>query len=212
MFSCLFSLNVTEYFFWQETKEFKCKLSRTLWKHLLHVIYVFNLFWTFFMRLFISIWFCREQKLGDIMEMTFGGRYVIMMMALFSIYTGLIYNEFFSVPFELFGSSAYGCRDSTCRYWICTSNLLHHLSSFSTILKIISLLYHRDDSTVGLIKVRDTYPFGVDPKWHGSRSELPFLNSLKMKMSILLGVAQMNLGIVLSYYNAKFFGNNLNIW
>lgn len=66
--------------------------------------------------------------------------------------------------------------------------------------------------TIGLIKVRDTYPFGVDPKWHGTRSELPFLNSLKMKMSILLGVAQMNLGIILSYYNAKFFRNNLNIW
>jgi V-type H+-transporting ATPase subunit a len=50
------------------------------------------------------------------MEMAFGGRYVIMMMALFSIYTGIIYNEFFSVPFELFGHSAYGCRDSSCRY------------------------------------------------------------------------------------------------
>ncbi|XP_071923443.1 V-type proton ATPase subunit a3 isoform X3 [Coffea arabica] len=125
-----------------------------------------------------------HQKLGDIMEMAFGGRYVIMMMALFSIYTGLIYNEFFSVPFELFGRSAYDCRDSSCR----------------------------DASTVGLIKVRGTYPFGVDPKWHGTRSELPFLNSLKMKMSILLGIAQMNLGIVLSYFNAKFFGNDINIW
>ncbi|KAK0575468.1 hypothetical protein LWI29_001122 [Acer saccharum] len=122
-------------------------------------------------------------KLGDILEMTFGGRYVIMMMALFSIFTGLIYNEFFSVPFELFGPSAYGCRDPSCR----------------------------DAFTIGLIKVRDTYPFGVDPKWHGTRSELPFLNSLKMKMSILLGVAQMNLGIILSYFNAKFFGNNINI-
>ena len=49
------------------------------------------------------------------MEMTFGGRYVIMMMATFSIYTGLIYNEFFSVPFELFGQSAYACRDPSCR-------------------------------------------------------------------------------------------------
>lgn len=70
---------------------------------------------------------------------------------------------------------------------------------------------HRDASTTGLVKVRATYPFGVDPKWHGTRSELPFLNSLKMKMSILLGVAQMNLGIVLSYFNAKFYGNDLNI-
>ena len=60
--------------------------------------------------------FCCKQKLGDITEMTFGGRYVIMMMALFSIYTGLVYNEFFSVPFELFGRSAYSCSDASCRY------------------------------------------------------------------------------------------------
>lgn len=125
-----------------------------------------------------------SQKLGDIFEMAFGGRYVILLMALFSIYTGFIYNEFFSVPFEIFGPSAYACRDTSCR----------------------------DATTVGLIKVRPAYQFGVDPVWHGSRSELPFLNSLKMKMSILLGVAQMNLGIFLSYFNAKFFRNSVNIW
>ncbi|KAJ7978504.1 V-type proton ATPase subunit a [Quillaja saponaria] len=125
-----------------------------------------------------------SQKLGDITEMTFGGRYVILLMSLFSIYTGLIYNEFFSVPFELFGPSAYTCRDISCR----------------------------DATTAGLIKVHRTYPFGLDPVWHGSRSELPFLNSLKMKMSILLGVAQMNLGILLSYFNALFFRNSLNTW
>ncbi|KAL4581312.1 hypothetical protein LXL04_017523 [Taraxacum kok-saghyz] len=124
------------------------------------------------------------QKLGDIMEMTFGGRYVIFLMALFSIYTGLIYNEFFSVPFELFSPSAYACRDDACS----------------------------EATTIGLIKVGDTYPFGVDPVWHGSRSELPFLNSLKMKMSILLGVAQMNLGIVLSFFNALYFNNSVNVW
>ncbi|XP_042499594.1 V-type proton ATPase subunit a2-like [Macadamia integrifolia] len=124
------------------------------------------------------------QKLGDITEMIFGGRYCIMLMALFSIYTGLIYNEFFSVSFELFGKSAYACRDTSCG----------------------------DATTIGLIKVGPTYAFGVDPEWHGSRSELPFLNSLKMKMSILIGVTQMNLGIMLSYFNAKFFGNGLNIW
>ncbi|CAN6543998.1 unnamed protein product [Malus baccata var. baccata] len=125
-----------------------------------------------------------SQKLGDIMEMAFGGRYVILLMAIFSIYTGFIYNEFFSVPFELFGVSAYACRDLSCR----------------------------DATTAGLIKVHPTYPFGLDPVWHGSRSELPFLNSLKMKMSIIIGVVQMNLGIMISYFNARFFRSNLNVW
>ncbi|KAL0686529.1 hypothetical protein Bca4012_086206 [Brassica carinata] len=125
-----------------------------------------------------------SQKLGDIMEMAFGGRYVIMMMSLFSIYTGLIYNEFFSIPYPLFAPSAYDCRDASCS----------------------------EATTIGLIKVRDTYPFGLDPVWHGTRSELPFLNSLKMKMSILLGVSQMNLGIIMSYFNARFFKSSVNIW
>lgn len=124
-----------------------------------------------------------SQKLGSFMEMLFGGRYVLLLMSLFSIYCGLIYNEFFSVPFHIFGGSAYKCRDTTCR----------------------------DAHTAGLVKYQDPYPFGVDPSWRGSRSELPFLNSLKMKMSILLGVAQMNLGIILSYFNARFFASSLDI-
>ncbi|KAL4295998.1 hypothetical protein GQ457_12G026840 [Hibiscus cannabinus] len=123
------------------------------------------------------------QKLGSFMEMLFGGRYVLLLMSLFSIYCGLIYNEFFSVPFHIFGGSAYKCRDATCS----------------------------DAHSAGLIKFRDPYPFGVDPSWRGSRSELPLLNSLKMKMSILLGVTQMNLGIILSYFNAHFFRNSLDI-
>ncbi|KAL5581175.1 hypothetical protein UlMin_013617 [Ulmus minor] len=124
-----------------------------------------------------------SQKLGSFMEMLFGGRYVLLLMSLFSIYCGLIYNEFFSVPFHIFGGSAYKCRDATCS----------------------------DAHSVGLVKFRDPYPFGVDPSWRGSRSELPFLNSLKMKMSILLGVAQMNLGIIISYFNARFFASSIDI-
>ncbi|KHG00921.1 Vacuolar proton translocating ATPase subunit [Gossypium arboreum] len=122
------------------------------------------------------------HKLGSFMAMLFEGRYVLLLMSLFSIYCGLIYNEFFSVPFHIFGGSAYKCRDATCS----------------------------DAHSAGLIKFRDPYPFGVDPSWRGSRSELPFLNSLKMKMSILLGVAQMNLGIILSYFNARFFHSSLD--
>lgn len=151
------------------------------------------------------------QKLDDITDMTFGGRYVILMMALFSIYTGLIYNEFFSVPFEIFSHSAYACRDLSCRYTNTFSSDLFSLICELTVTQS-RISFCSEATTVGLIKVRDTYPFGVDPVWHGSRSELPFLNSLKMKMSILLGVAQMNLGIILSYFNATFFRIGVNIW
>ncbi|KAK9677258.1 hypothetical protein RND81_11G131300 [Saponaria officinalis] len=124
-----------------------------------------------------------SQKLGSFMEMLFGGRYVVLLMSLFSIYCGLLYNEFFSVPFHIFGPSAYKCQDVTCS----------------------------DAQTAGLIKFQDPYPFGVDPSWRGSRTELPFLNSLKMKMSIVLGVAHMNLGIILSYFNGRFFNNSVDI-
>ncbi|GJY89411.1 V-type proton ATPase subunit A3, partial [Tanacetum coccineum] len=87
-------------------------------------------------------------------------------------------------PFELFSPSAYVCRDAACS----------------------------EATTIGLIKERDTYPFRVEPAWHGSRSELSFLNSLKMKISILLGGAQMNLGIIISFFNAIYFKNAANIW
>lgn len=76
---------------------------------------------------------------------------------------------------------------------------------------IFIIFFNSDASTIGLIKYRSPYPFGVDPTWHGSRSELPFLNSLKMKMSILLGITQMNVGIILSYFNAKYFKNSVDI-
>lgn len=54
------------------------------------------------------------------------------------------------------------------------------------------------------------YPFGVDPVWHGTKSELPFLNSMKMKMSILLGVVHMNLGIIMSWFNNLYFRDRLS--
>ena len=47
------------------------------------------------------------------------------------------------------------------------------------------------------------YPFGIDPAWHHASNELAFANSYKMKLSIILGVLQMSLGLLCSLLNCR---------
>merc|ERR1719158_1477768 len=54
------------------------------------------------------------------------------------------------------------------------------------------------------------YPFGLDPAWHGADNELLFLNSLKMKISVLMGVIQMVVGVLLRWSNAIYEGSMLD--
>lgn len=60
-----------------------------------------------------------KQQLDEIFGMCFGGRYCIVLMAVFSIFTGLIYNEFFSMPMTLFGGTrarvSWPCITGGCR-------------------------------------------------------------------------------------------------
>ena len=53
---------------------------------------------------------------------------------------------------------------------------------------------------------------GIDPGWHRSANELTFGNSYKMKLSIILGVAQMLLGLGISLANALHSRNELDVW
>jgi V-type H+-transporting ATPase subunit a len=139
-----------------------------------------------------------KKDLGDILGMMFGGRYVILLMGIFSIYTGFIYNEFFSIVTTIFGPSKFACAtdasitnpdDMKMDHTLCPSALTSGLAMTSP---------------------GRSYPFGVDPAWHGTRTELPYLNSLKMKMSIVFGITQMNLGILMSYFNQKYFADPLS--
>ena len=51
------------------------------------------------------------------------------------------------------------------------------------------------------------YPIGLDPKWYVASNELSFLNSFKMKMSVIIGVLQRILGLFLKGFNGIYFGD-----
>lgn len=129
------------------------------------------------------------NKMGEMMRTCYDGRYIILLMGVFSIYTGFIYNEFFAVPIDIFGSrwkytaeSAMACGIDNC------------------------------DTPSAVLPPLAPYPLGFDPAWKASKTGLLFFNSYKMKLSIVLGVCQMVMGIVLSYRNAKFFKSKLDVW
>ena len=121
----------------------------------------------------------REEEIGEILGYPWHGRYVLLLMALASIYCGFLYNDTFGLMADAFGS-AY------------------------------------EPPTKGESRARTgpdaVYPFGIDPAWHHAANELAFANSYKMKLSIILGVLQMCLGLFCSLLNAMHFRNVLDIW
>lgn len=158
----------------------------------------------------IMLWYEKKMlksQLSDTVQMIFGGRYIILLMGLFSVYTGFMYNEFFSMPMAIAGGTQYRCEifvpgDDPNTYLdhrdeICTKN------SSSGVY------------TTGMVKEPElegtAYPFGVDPVWHGTKTELSFLNSVKMKMSIVMGVVHMSVGIFMSLFNHLYFRDRLSL-
>ena len=48
------------------------------------------------------------------------------------------------------------------------------------------------------------YPFGQDPVWSAAVNKLTFVNSIKMKMSVIFGVLHMSFGIACKGTNMIF--------
>jgi len=145
------------------------------------------------MALFATFIILREKRmvrrqLNEFMQTCYDGRYMLLLMGLFSIYTGFIYNEAFAVPLNLFGSrwqytnaSAMACGLDNCEV---PGDVRPPLAP---------------------------YPLGFDPVWKSSQSGLVYFNSYKMKLAIVLGVSQMILGICLSYVNGHFFRDRVDV-
>lgn len=126
----------------------------------------------------------KKNVSNEIFLIMFKGRYVILMMGCFSIFTGLVYNDLFSLPFLLF-YTRWRTKD-------------HRLSD--TINGEIMLDPKRDF-------IGAPFPLGVDPIWGLSENEIAFTNAIKMKVAIILGVSQMLFGIVLNLFNHIHFKN-----
>lgn len=123
----------------------------------------------------------------ELFAMVYYGRYIALVMAIFSVYTGLIYNDVFSKSMTLF--------DSQWK-WDVHDN------------------FKEGDTVTAVLREPNgyRYPFGLDWRWHGTENDLLFSNSYKMKMSIILGWAHMTYSLCFSYINARHFKKPIDIW
>ncbi|KAF4095663.1 hypothetical protein G5714_023266 [Onychostoma macrolepis] len=132
------------------------------------------------------------RKSIQLTDMVVGGRYIILLMGMFSIYTGLIYNDCFSKSFNIFGSS-WRVRPMFQPHGPWQNETLHE--------------YHHLQLNPFVPGVYSGHPyvFGIDPVWNIASNKLSFLNSFKMKMSVILGVCHMLFGLTLSLVNFVHF-------
>uniref|UniRef100_A0A8C7N7J8 V-type proton ATPase subunit a n=1 Tax=Oncorhynchus kisutch TaxID=8019 RepID=A0A8C7N7J8_ONCKI len=140
----------------------------------------------------------RESRLvaqkndNEMFSMVFAGRYIILLMGVFSIYTGIIYNDCFSKSLNLFGSG-----------WSVRPMFDPRTLDENKVLQL-------DPAVRGVFN--GPYPIGIDPIWNIATNKLTFLNSFKMKMSVILGVIHMLFGVSLSLFNHLYFKKPLNIY
>ncbi|ORM39911.1 V-type proton ATPase subunit [Babesia sp. Xinjiang] len=131
----------------------------------------------------------KAQYSDEIALMVLNGRYMILLMGLMATYTGFIYNDFLSLPNNLFGS--------------CWERNTNHGSSASS---------GEGSHVETLVRAKGQFPvsFGLDVAWIHALNEQPMLHSFKMKFSIVVGFLQMLMGVCLKGLNAIYFRQHLD--
>ncbi|XP_063909644.1 V-type proton ATPase 116 kDa subunit a1-like [Zophobas morio] len=124
----------------------------------------------------------KKKITSEIFNIFFSGRYIILLMGIFSIYTGVLYNDFFSKAMNIFGST-----------WFVNLNREAAMEQESTTLD------PRFDYT------GSSYFMGLDPAWQFATNKIIFFNTFKMKLSIVIGVLHMMFGVCVSVINFVYF-------
>ncbi|CAH2071600.1 unnamed protein product, partial [Iphiclides podalirius] len=130
-----------------------------------------------------------KKSNNEIWNIFFAGRYIILLMGCFSMYTGLVYNDIFSKSMNIFGSTWFVPYDN------------------DTLEKNGALTLDPKDSYVDR-----PYFIGIDPIWQTADNKIIFLNSYKMKLSIIFGVVHMIFGVCMSVVNYNFFKRRYSIF
>ncbi|KAM9446196.1 V-type proton ATPase 116 kDa subunit a isoform 1-T1 [Clarias gariepinus] len=134
---------------------------------------------------------------NEFLSTFFEGRYIILLMGIFSVYTGFIYNDCFSKSLNMFGSG-----------WSVKAMFDHGPWKNDTLGSNSFLTL--DPNVTGVFN--GPYPFGIDPIWNLASNRLTFLNSYKMKMSVILGIVHMSFGVVLGVFNHLHFRRKFNLY
>ncbi|CAE7666259.1 VHA-a3 [Symbiodinium sp. CCMP2592] len=128
-----------------------------------------------------GIWLCMNAETFRFTQPSlFTARYMVVSLGFFAIFAGFMYNDFFSVGLQIFDSRY---KDAGGGNFVPTFDV-------------------KNEGGPG------PYPFGLDWAWHGASNELLYVNSLKMKLSVLFGVLQMTVGLILRWSNA-FYEKNM---
>lgn len=133
----------------------------------------------------------QSQPLNEIFAMIFGGRYLLLFMGFFAIYMGVLYNDMFGFSVELFRS---GYR------W---PELPPNGPE--------GVVFPLSPDGKPNVKPSSSVIFGVDSAWSETENKLEFYNSIKMKCSVIIGVSQMLVGVVLSLLNYQYHHDSMKI-
>ncbi|KAL8273401.1 hypothetical protein Esti_002646 [Eimeria stiedai] len=137
----------------------------------------------FLLGLYLVFFSDRLKRHGGMFAGLVPFRYMLALMGFFAFYAGFLYNDLFALGVNIFGSTWTGEGQGVINGGI-------RLRRIGT----------------------ETYPFGVDPAWKGASNELLMVNSIRMKLSVLIAVVQMGVGVILKGMNAIHFHDRLDFF